>query len=162
MHRGHIRLAIVAIVTGTSAFAVFVICSLMAWHIFPYPECADKLQRQMVWLNHVVGEKIGQCVLFAVVGFVAARLHRPSWKLGIVTAILAVLVFHFISVAVYIVRFGFGAYRIYNTFWGTLQVNIPIALSFGFFAVWRQYRRERCCLAMRSSGPPPADAADRH
>ena len=153
MSSGHLRLTIVAALTGGISFAVFAGCSLAAWRIFPYPESAGEIQRQMVWLGHVIGEKLGQCVLVAVLAFIAARLHHPSWKIGVVTAVVSVLVFQFISIAVYVTRFGFEAYRTFNTFWGTLQFNIPVAFLFGFLAVLGQYRRERKGPTMRSSEP---------
>ena len=153
------RLSAVALVTATVAFVLFAAGSVAAWRLFPYPAGADDLQRQMIWMWHTAGEKLGQCVLVAVLAFVAARLHRPSWKIGIVTGVLAVVIFQFISIGVYVGRFGLEAYQTYNTFWGTLQFNVPVALLFGFFAVWGQYRRERQGPTIRSSELPPADAA---
>ena len=159
MNSRYLRLVAIAFASAAVAFGVFALGSLMAWRPFPYPEGADELQWQMIWTWHILGEKGAQFVLLPVLGFVAARLHRPSWRAGVATAVAAGLLFQGIAIGVYLVRFGLGAYHSYHTFWGTLSCTVFLAGLFGFFAVWRQYRAEKNGPTMQSSELPPAGAA---
>jgi hypothetical protein len=99
--------------------------------------------RQIRWLAHGLGEKIGSLVLVSVLAFFAARVHRPTWKMGVFTGIATAVVFQLIAVVVYLIRFGPSAYRTYNDFIYTISSTIALAWLFGFFAIWKQYRRER-------------------
>jgi hypothetical protein len=131
------------------AFSLFALGSVLAWRIFPYPVGADDLQRQLVWSGHVLGEKTAQFVILAALGFIVAKLHRPGWRAGVISAIAAGLLFQVIAISVYLIRFGLAAYRAHHVFWDTLLTAVFFAGLFGFFAVYRQYRRERHGPTMR-------------
>jgi hypothetical protein len=159
MNSQYLRFSAVALGSAAVAFGLFALGSLLAWRIFPYPAGADDLQRQVVSGWHLLGEKSAQFFILAALGFVAATLHHPTWRAGIVTALLAGLLFQAIAIFVYVVRFGFHAYRTYHAFWDTLLSTLAFAGLFGFFAVYQQYRRDKYGPAVRSSEQPSAGPA---
>ena len=137
------KLIRIALIFGGAGFLVFAGFSLLAWKFYPYQPSDDELTRQIRWLVHCLGEKIGSLVLVSVLAFFAARAHRPTWKMGVFTGIAAAIVFQLIAVVVYLVRFGPSVYRTYNDFIYTTSSTVELAWLFAFFAVWKQYRRER-------------------
>jgi len=159
MNRQYLRLPAVALACAAVAFALFAFGSVLAWRLFPYPAGADELQRRVVWTYHVFGERGAQFFILAALGYVAGRLHHPSWRAGILAAILSGLLFQAIAISVYIVRFGFDAYRSSHSFWDTLISAVAFSGLFGFLAVRQQYRAERHSPSIRSSELPPAGAA---
>ena len=143
MSISYTRIARVSVIYGTVAFVVFCFGSWMAWKLFPYTVDEDGLGKQMTWTYHVLGEKIGSAILYCLVAFFAARTYRPTWKIGVVTAVVSAMMFQFISIAVYCSRFGFHTYYTYHTFQGTVVNTVALSFAFGFFAVWKQYRSEK-------------------
>jgi hypothetical protein len=137
-----LRLFSTAAVYGLIAFLAFCAISTLAWRLFPYPTGADQLLRTQVWLLHVTSEKIGGILLGCVIAFLAARAYRPSWKLGVLTGVLAAVVYQIFTIVLYLTRFGFHAYTTYHTFIQTMFSTVALAGLFSFVAVWRQYRRE--------------------
>jgi hypothetical protein len=135
------RLLGTALVFGVGAFLVFAGISVLAWRLFPYPSAADQLSQTRIWLFHVVGEKFAGLLLGCAVAYFAARSYRPTWKIGLVTGILAAVAFQLAAIAVYLVRFGFSAYTRYNALFSTMFSTITFAALFAFVAVWRDYRR---------------------
>jgi len=76
-------------------------------------------------------------------GILAARSHRPTWKIGVSTAIATAVTFQLVAIAIYLLRFGVTSYRTYNDFIYTMMSAVLLAWLFGFFAVWKQYRHEK-------------------
>ena len=91
----------------------------------------------------MIGEKIGNMILLSIIAYVAARVNRPTWKIGVSTAVLTAIVYELIGVIVYLVRFGFSAYQTYNNFLWTLSYSIALAWAFGFSAVLKQYKDDK-------------------
>jgi hypothetical protein len=79
----------------------------------------------------------------SLAAFLSARSHRPSWKIGVSTAIATAVIFQLIATVVYLLRFGVTSYQIYNDFIYTVTSAVALAWLFGFLAVWKQYRYER-------------------
>jgi tellurite resistance protein TehA-like permease len=137
------RLIRVAFVYGVMCYLVFVGLSILSWRLFPEQHSDDELMQQMRWAVHVVAEKVGGLILMSVAAFMAARSHRPTWKIGVFTAIATAVIFQLVAVIVYLVRFGASSYRTYNDFLFTISSAVAFAWLFGFFAVWKQYRHEK-------------------
>ena len=139
MKANYTRIVRVSVIYGAVAFVIFCFGSLLAWKLFPYPVGGDDLAKQMTWTWHVLGEKIGSAILNCLVAFFAARTYRPTWKIGVTTAVVSAIMFQFISITVYCLRFGFHIYSTYHTFQGTVVNTVTLSFMFGFFAVWKQY-----------------------
>jgi hypothetical protein len=137
-----VRLFSTAGIYGFIAFLAFCAISTLAWCLFPYPTEADQLLRTRIWVLHVISEKIGGILLGCIIAFFAARAYRPSWKVGVLTGVLAAIAYQMLTIALYLIRFGFHVYAIYHTFLQTMLSTIVLAALFSFIAVWRQYRRE--------------------
>ena len=143
MNCAHLRLSVVALGAAAVGFVLFALGSMLAWRFFPYPVGADDSQRQIIWSWHILGEKGAQFIVLALLGFIAARLHHPTWRAAVCTAVLAGLLFQTIAMSVYTMRFGFVAYRSNHAFWDTLLTTASFSGLFGFLAVYRQYRRAK-------------------
>lgn len=143
MNVNYIRMVRISVIYGAAAFVIFCFGSLLAWKLFPYPVGEDNLAKQMTWTSHILGEKIGSMILTCLLAFFAARAYRPTWRIGVITAVASAVMFQFISISVYWLRFGFDVYRIYHTFQDTAICTLALSFAFGFFAVWEQYRSEK-------------------
>jgi hypothetical protein len=143
MRSHYTKLIRIALIFGVIGFFVFAGLSLLAWRVYPYQPSDDDLMRQLRWTARMVGEKIGGLVLLSIMAFVAARVNRPTWKIGVSTAVVTAVVYQLIAVIVYLVRFGFSSYQTYHNLLSTLFYSIALAWLFGFFAVWKQYRDEK-------------------
>ena len=143
MNSSYKRLIRVAIAFGVMCFLVFGGLSVLSWRLFPEQHSTDELVQQLHWTIHVVAEKVGGLVLMSLAAFLAARSHRPTWKIGVSTAIATAVIFQLVAIVVYLLRFGVTSYRTYNDFLYTMTSAVMLAWLFGFFAVWRQYRHER-------------------
>lgn len=142
-HNTQLRFIAITVSCATVAYGLFLLSSILAWQIFPYCEDADKLQRLIIGMWHVIGEKLAQLPFLAVLCFVAARLNHPTGKTAVVTAVVAGLLFQSISVGVFVIRFGFRAFETYNKFFSTMLFTLCFAALFGFLAVWRQYINDK-------------------
>jgi len=143
MSNHYAKLVRVALIYGVVCYLVFVGLSVLSWRVFPDHRSDDDLTQQLHWTVHVVAEKIVGLILMSFTAFFAARSYRPTWKVGVATAIAAALAFQLVAVVVYLVRFGVSSYRTYNDFIYTISSAVMLAWLFGFFAVWKQYRNER-------------------
>ena len=144
------KLICISIILGIIGFIVFAGSSLLAWKVYPYQPSDDDLMRQIRWGAHMIGEKIGNLIILSIMAYVAARVNRPTWRVGVSTAVVTAIVYVLIGVIVYLARFGFNAYQtyhtayqIYHSFLSTLFCSIALAWIFGFFAVWKQYRYDK-------------------
>ena len=137
------RLIRVASFYGVVCYLVFVGLSILSWRLFPEQHSDDELVQQMRWTIHVVAEKVGGLILMSLAAFMAARSLRPTWKIGVFTAIATAVIFQLVAVVVYLLRFGASSYRTYNDFVFTMSSAVALAWLFGFFAVWKQYRHEK-------------------
>lgn len=137
------KLICVAAGFGVVCFLVFWGLSVLSWRLFPEQHPADELIRQLHWTIHVVAEKVGGLVLMCLAAFLSARSYRPTWKIGVSTAIATAVIFQLVAIAVYLLRFGLSSYRTYNDFIYTMTSAVALAWLFGFLAVWKQYRREK-------------------
>jgi uncharacterized membrane protein YeaQ/YmgE (transglycosylase-associated protein family) len=135
------RLVKVAVVSGGMAFAVFACFGYIAWKMYPYQPADDGVARLILWLNHVVIEKIVSLILVCVVGFIAARVHRPTRKLGIITGMAASLIFSFIAIVAFISQFGWALYRRYNSFYSTILYTTVFGGAFACLAVRKNKQR---------------------
>jgi hypothetical protein len=126
---------------GVIAFVAFWLVSALGWRLFPYPAGADQFAQSRVWLVHIIAEKAAGILIGCLAAFVAARLHRPSWRIGVLSGVLAAVTFQAISIVVYLVRFGGTAYARYNALLTTVLWTIMLGALFAFFAVWRDYCR---------------------
>src|ERR1039458_8403576 len=88
MRSHYTKLIRIALIFGVIGFFVFAGLSLLAWRVYPYQPSDDDLMRQIRWTAHMVGEKIGGLVLLSIMAFVAARVNRPTWKIGVSTAVV--------------------------------------------------------------------------
>ena len=143
MKSHYAKLIRIALIYGSVCFLTWWGLCVLGWWLFPAKSADDELMRQIRWAVHLVGEKIGGSVLLSVTAFFAARAHRPTWKIGVLTAVAAAAVYQLIATVVYLVRFGFSSYQTYNDFLYTMLWTIILAWLFGLFAVWRQYRDEK-------------------
>ena len=143
MHTEYTRLIRVSLIYAAVAFLVFACGSLLAWGLFPYPADGNDLAKHMTWVRHVVGGKIGGMILICFLSYFAAGAHRPTWKLGVITAVVSTMTYQLIAIVVYLARFGFDAYRTYHALLDTVLMTIALSILFGFLAVWKQYRQEK-------------------
>jgi tellurite resistance protein TehA-like permease len=143
MNSSYKRLIRIAIIFGVVCFLVFWGLSVLSWRLFPEQHSTDELMQQLHWTIHVLAEKVGGLVLMSLAAFLAARSNRPTWKIGVSTAIATAVVFQLVAIVIYLLRFGVTSYRTYNDFLYTMTSAVMLAWLFGFFAVWRQYRHER-------------------
>ena len=143
MNSSYKRLIRVAITFGVVGFLVFWGLSVLSWRRFSEQHSTDEFMQQLHWTIHVVAEKVGGLVLMSLAAFLAARAHRPTWKIGVSTAIATAVVFQLVAVVIYLLRFGVTSYRTYNDFLYTMTSAVMLAWLFGFFAVWKQYRHEK-------------------
>ena len=130
-------------VYSVGGYLVFAGLSFLSWRLFPEQHSGDELGREIRWMVHAVAEKIGGLILMCLAAFWAARSHRPTWKIGIFTAIATAVLFQLVAVFVYLLRFGASSYRTYHDFIYTMTSAVALAWLCGFFAVWKQYRHER-------------------
>ena len=137
------KLICVAAAYGVVGFLVFWGLSVLSWRLFPEQHPADELIRQLHWTIHVAAEKVGGLVLMCLAAFLAARSHRPTWKVGVSTAIATAVIFQLVAIVIYLLRFGMTSYRTYNDFIYTMTSAVALAWLFGFFAVWKQHRHEK-------------------
>jgi magnesium-transporting ATPase (P-type) len=131
------------LIYGGVGYLFFDILSLIGWRLFPYDSTNDELLKQMRWTIHVVIEKIVGLILLSITAFFAARANRPTWKIGLFSAVATAIFFQLIAVIVYLVRFGFSSYETYNDFIYTMLWSIGLGYSFGYLAVRKQYLREK-------------------
>src|SRR6516162_11092851 len=82
MNNSYKRLICVAITFGVVCFLVFWGLSVLLWRLFPEQHSTDELMQQLHWTIHVVAEKVGGLILMSLAAFLAARSHRPTWKIG--------------------------------------------------------------------------------
>jgi hypothetical protein len=143
MSNHYAKLVRVALIYGVVCYLVFVGLSVLSWRVFPDHHSDDDLTQQLHWTVHVVAEKIAGLILMSITAFLAARSCRPTWKVGVATAIAAALVFQLVAIVVYLVRFGVSSYRTYNDFFYTIWSAVMLGWLFGFLAVWKQYRNEK-------------------
>jgi len=99
---------------GVLAFVAFWLISALGWGLFPYSAGADQFAQTRVWLVHIIAEKAAGILIGCVVAFVAARSYRPSWRIGVLSGVLAAVTFQALSIVVYLLRFGAAAYARYN------------------------------------------------
>src|ERR1035441_4189696 len=92
------RLIRVAFIYGVVCYLVFVGLSILSWKLFPEQHSDDELVRQMRWTFHVVAEKVGGLILMSLAAFMAARSHRPTWKIGVFTAIATAVISQLVAV----------------------------------------------------------------
>jgi len=143
MKSHHAKLIGVALLYGGGCFLAQWGLSVLGWRLFPGQPGDDELIQQMRWASHVVVEKILGLVLLCVAAFLAGRSHRPSWKLGILTAIATAVAYQFIAVVVYFLRFGSAAYQEYHDLVWTMLWTVGLAWFFGYLAVRKQYLYDR-------------------
>jgi hypothetical protein len=134
---------LVAFAYAFTAFCIWFAFSLFGWRILPYRDAAETPVNQIIWAAHAVFEKVGSLIITCIISVLAARTYRPTWKIGILTALITALLFQFIAIAVYIVRWGFVLYWTYNRFFSTLFYTVAIGYLCGFVALWGQYRRDK-------------------
>jgi hypothetical protein len=126
---------------GVVAFVVFWLVSALGWRLFPDSAGTDQFVQTRVWLVHIIAEKAAGILIGCVVAFVAARSYRPSWRIGVLSGVLAAVTFQAISIVVYLRRFGAAAYARYNALLTTMLWTIMLGALFAFLAVWKDYRR---------------------
>ena len=143
MNAIHQKLIRVALICGVLCYLIFIVGSTLAWELFPDRHSDDSFTQQVKWSVHILAEKVGGVILMSLAAFFAARSHRPTWKVGVNTAIATSVIFQSISTIVYLLRFGLSAYLAYNDFIYTITSAVALGWLFGFLAVWKQYRRER-------------------
>jgi hypothetical protein len=134
------RLVRRAALLGVIAFLAFSLISALAWRLFPNPAGADQFAQTNIWFLHILAEKVAGILIGCVVAFVAARSYRPSWRVGVLSGVLAAVIFQTISIVVYLLRFGASAYSRYNALLTTMLWTIMLGALFAFFAVWKDYR----------------------
>jgi hypothetical protein len=143
MDRRYRKLILVTLIYGGVSYLFFDILSFIAWRFFPYHSTDDEMLKQIRWTAHVVIEKIAGLILLSITAFFAARANRPTWKIGLFTAVATAIFFQLIATIVYLVRFGFSAYETYNDFIYTMLWSIGLGYSFGYLAVRKQYLQEK-------------------
>jgi magnesium-transporting ATPase (P-type) len=137
------KLACVAIIYSVVCYLIFWGLCALSWRFFPEKNPDDQLMQQMHWTIHIVAEKIGGLVLMSFAAFLAARSHRPTWKIGIFTAIATAVIFQFIGITIYLLQFGMSEYQKYNDLVYTIVWAVLLGWFFGYLAVWKQHRREK-------------------
>jgi hypothetical protein len=137
------RLIRVAFLHAVVCYLVFAGLSTLAWAIVPQYDSDNDLTLHIRWAAGIIAEKITGLMLMSLMAFLAARSYRPTWKIGIITAIATAVIYQSVAIVVYVLRFGVSVYRTYNDFIYTISSAVALGWLFGFLAVWKQYRHER-------------------
>jgi len=138
-----IRLIVVAALSSVVAYSVFWVSALFAWKLYPYSSTADYTQNLGVLINHSFGERFGAMAIVSILGFMAAKLNRPSWRIGLATGALATVIFHLIATGTFIFLRGLESYCTSHNFWRPLLDNLCPGILFALLAVRKQYAIEK-------------------
>jgi len=93
MNAIHQKLIRVALIYGVLCYLIFIVGSTLAWVLFPERHSDDNFTQQVKWGVHIIAEKVGGLILMSLAAFFAARSHRPTWKVGVNTAIATSVIF---------------------------------------------------------------------
>jgi len=138
-----IRIIVVAALSSGVAYSVFWVSAFLAWKLYPYSSTADYTQNLGILINHSFGERFGAMAIVSILGFMAAKLNRPSWRIGLATGALATVLFHLIATGTLIFLRGFESYCTYHKFWRPLLDNLCPGILFALLAVRKQYAIEK-------------------
>jgi len=129
------RAILISILLGVIGFVMLCVFSEVLGHLIPYPKNATKEQIETTWAIHVLWEKLAGFVIVPLCAITAAILLRGSWAVGFGAAIGSGLAYQAIAIVIYILRFGFSAYKTHHMFGKTLELTIACSALFGLLAI---------------------------
>ena len=125
----------ISILLGVIGFVLLFLFSEVLGKLDPYPENATREQIEITWTIHVLWEKLAGFIIVPLCAIMAVVLLRGSWGAGFGAAIGSGLAYQAIAIIIYILQFGFTAYRTHHVFWKTLEVTIASSVLFGLLTI---------------------------
>ena len=128
------------------AASIGVICVGLLWFIdkqvwasSPYPEGASNALRMATWGINTFKVKAAGIALMFLSSVGLAVHHRDNWKIAVICAMCATLVFQCALVAIYILRHGHESYLKYHNELDTALLTLAIPYAVAFFISTRSF-----------------------